>query len=118
MTAITSSPPHDETQRGGTPANDIPAKLPDDVEAYGLSPDFSSDNLPEKLRSAHSTKAGTWGLLHVLAGTIRFSLETPKHGTKEVTKFETVVIPPETPHHVEFLEPGSFFIEFYRRGGR
>lgn len=93
---------------------DIPAKLPHNAEAYGRSPDFTFDNLPDKLRSAHSTKAGTWGLLHVLEGKIRFELEPPKTGTREAVPSETIVIEPEVLHHVELLEPGRFFIEFYR----
>lgn len=94
---------------------DIPTKLPDDAEAYGRSPDFTSGNLPDKLRSAHSTKAGTWGLLHVLEGRVRYELEPPKNGLREVAAPDTIVIEPKVLHHVEFLEPGRFFIEFYRR---
>jgi tellurite resistance-related uncharacterized protein len=93
---------------------DIPAKLPDNAEAYGRSPEFSSDNPPDKLRSAHSTKAGTWGLLHMLEGKLRFELEPPKQGVREVEADDTLVIEPETLHHVEFLEPGRFYVEFYR----
>ena len=48
----------------------IPTQLPAGFVAYGRSPDFNSENLPAKLRTAHSTKAGTWGLLHVLEGAV------------------------------------------------
>lgn len=96
---------------------DRQARLPDDAKAYARSPDFTSDNLPEKLRSAHATKAGTWGLLHVLEGRVRFETEPPRSSVQEAASSETIVIEPEVRHHVTFIEPGRFFIEFYRRSG-
>ena len=51
----------------------IPKELPAGFEAYGRSTDFTPDNLPARLQAAHSTKAGTWGLLHVLEGKILIS---------------------------------------------
>lgn len=92
----------------------IPTKLPPNFESYGRSPDFTPENLPAKLQSAHSTKAGTWGLLHVLEGKIRYQLEAPYEGEQLAAAGEKVVIEAEVPHHVEFLEPGRFFVEFYR----
>ncbi|KQZ99912.1 hypothetical protein ASD64_13980 [Mesorhizobium sp. Root157] len=58
-------------------------------EAYGRSPEFTPEMLPAKFQTAHATKAGTWGLLHVI-----------EEGT---------------PHHVAFTESGRIFIEFYRK---
>lgn len=93
-------------------------KLPDGFESYGRSPDFTSDNLPAQLRSAHSTKPGTWGLIHVLEGKIRFQLEPPHQGEQVASSGETIVIESEVRHHVEFIEPGRFYVEFYRGVGR
>jgi hemoglobin len=92
----------------------IPSELPSGFVAYGRSPDFFSDNLPAKLQSAHSTKAGTWGLMHVLEGLVHFHLEPPHHGERIVSAGDTVVIEAEVPHRVAFLEPGRMFVEFYR----
>lgn len=92
----------------------IPKALPPNFEAYGRSPDFTSGNLPAKLQSAHSIKAGTWGLLHVLEGKIRYQLEAPYSGEQLAAAGERVVIESQVPHHVEFIEPGRFFVEFYR----
>jgi hemoglobin len=93
----------------------IPERLPDGFTAYGRSPDFTSDNLPAKLQSAHATKAGTWGLLHVLEGRLRFSLEAPHRDERIVNAGDTVVIESEVPHRVAFLSPGRMFVEFYRQ---
>jgi hemoglobin len=95
----------------------IPTELPPGLEAYGRSPDFSSDNLPAKLQSAHSTKAGTWGVLRVIEGKVKYVLETPERDERLIAAGDTVVIEPEVLHHVEFVEPGRFFVEFCRRPG-
>lgn len=92
----------------------IPSELPPGFVAYGRSPDFFSDNLPAKLQSAHSTKAGTWGLLHVREGVVHFRLEPPHQGERTVKAGETVVIELQVPHRITFLEPGNMFVEFYR----
>lgn len=93
----------------------IPKELPAGFEAYARSPDFTPDNLPARLQSAHSTKAGTWGLLHVIEGKIRFRLEAPYEGEQVAASGEKVVIESQVPHRVAFVEPGRFFVEFYRK---
>lgn len=95
----------------------IPEHLPAGMEAYGRSPDFTSENLPAKLQSAHATKAGTWALLHVLEGEILYQLEPPRTGEQRARVGESVVIEAEVPHHVVFIEPGRFYVEFYRKAG-
>ena len=70
----------------------IPNELPAGLEAYGRSPDFTPETLPARLQSAHSTKAGTWALIHVLEGTIPYQLEPPFQGERLVSAGENVVI--------------------------
>ncbi|CAH1696141.1 conserved hypothetical protein [Hyphomicrobiales bacterium] len=93
----------------------IPLQIPVGFEAYGRSPDFTSETLPARLQSAHSTKAGTWGLLHVLEGEVLFQLEAPYRGERRARAGETIVIEAEIPHHVTFTEAGRIYIEFYRK---
>lgn len=94
--------------------SDIPAALPAGVTAYSRTPDFTPQNIPDKIRAAHATKAGTWGLLHVLEGRLLYRLEPPRHGERQLAAGDTVVIEPTIRHHVAFLESGRFFVEFYR----
>lgn len=96
----------------------IPERMPDGFEAYGRSPEFTSETLPAKLQSAHSTKAGTWGLLHVLEGEILYQLEPPHRGERRARAGDTIVIEAEIPHHVAFIEPGRIYIEFFRKAER
>lgn len=93
----------------------IPEALPAGVNAYGRSPDFTPESLPERLQAFHSTKAGVWGLIHVLEGSLHFRLEAPRKGERTASAGETIVIEPEVPHRVEFVGGGGrFFVEFYR----
>lgn len=93
---------------------DIPKKLPVGLIPYGRSPDFTPETLPAKLQTAHSTKAGTWGLLHVLEGKVLYRLEPPHSDEQLAAAGEAVVIEPGVLHRVAFVEPGRFYVEFYR----
>lgn len=91
-----------------------PSVLPAGLVRYGESPVFTPETLPEKLKTAHTTKAGTWGLLRVHSGIVHFVVDVAPHAEAIVTAGKTVVIEPEVPHHVAFALPGSFQIEFHR----
>lgn len=92
----------------------IPTQLPAGLEAYKRTPDFTPENLPAALRSQHSTKAGVWGLLHVLEGQVIYRLASPNTESTIASAGETIVILPEIVHWVEFVTPGRFYVEFYR----
>lgn len=93
-----------------------PSVLPPGLVRYGESPVFTPENLPEKLKHAHTTKAGVWGLLRVHTGIVQYFVDMPPHAQAVISAGKTVVIEPEVPHHVEFALPGSFQVEFWRRG--
>lgn len=94
--------------------SEIPASLPKGLVSYARSPDFTPENLPAKLQAAHSIKPGTWALIHVLEGRLRYELEPPRQGMVTASAGETIVIEQDAPHHVAFVEPGRIFIEFFR----
>ncbi|HTM77829.1 MAG TPA: DUF1971 domain-containing protein [Devosia sp.] len=94
--------------------NPIPDAVPAGFAAYARSPDFTPDNLPAKLQAAHTTKAGTWAMLHVLEGQVLYELEPPRSGQRLVGAGWHVVIEAQVFHHVRFIEPGRFFVEFFR----
>ena len=70
----------------------IPKVLPVGLETYGRWPDFTPDNLPARLQAAHATKAGTWGILHVLESKILYQLEAPFEGEQSAAAGERIVI--------------------------
>ena len=50
-----------------------------------------------------------------MEGKIRYQLE-PLHEDEQLAAAgDKVVIEAEVPHHVEFIEPNRFYVEFYRR---
>lgn len=99
-------------QRAAIPR--LPDALPEGVRPYKDSPVFTPENLPDALKAAHSTKAGTWGLLKVHAGVLRFTLDDPPCAEAVLTAGQQVLIEPQVRHHVAFELPGSFQITFCR----
>jgi tellurite resistance-related uncharacterized protein len=79
---------------------------------YKATPIFDQETLPEKLRKAHHTKAGTWGVIRVLEGKLRYVIED--------TQLESILSPdcpglvlPGQFHHVEPLGAMRMRVEFY-----
>jgi hemoglobin len=79
---------------------------------YKSTPIFDEITLPEKLRNAHSVKAGVWGIIRVLEGQLRYVIED--------TGVETIITPdhpglvvPEQQHHVEPIGQMKMQVEFY-----
>lgn len=100
-----------------TPMPTLPQILPPGLQRYSQSPVFTPQNLPGELTAAHTTRAGTWGLLRVETGVLRFTLDTAPFTEVVLTAGQCVVIEPGVPHHVAFELPGRFQIEFYRSAG-
>jgi len=92
----------------------LPSRLPYGYEFYARSPDFTPETLPERMRAGHSTKPGVWGLLRVSEGAVRYEVESPGRGSAVARSGEFVVIEAGATHHVDFVEPGRFHVEFYR----
>ncbi|MCM8730427.1 DUF1971 domain-containing protein [Hephaestia sp. MAHUQ-44] len=74
--------------------------------------------MPAALRSAHNTKAGSWGLIHVAEGRLRYRVTDPNRAPLEQ------ILTPDTPpgiveptilHQVEPLGPVRFHVEFWRQ---
>jgi tellurite resistance-related uncharacterized protein len=89
-------------------------ELPNDVVAYRRTPEFDQDTLPMGLRREHRTKAGTWGLIHVLEGRLRYRAFDPDSETI-LTSGAPGVIAPEQLHEVEPVGAVRFFVEFYAK---
>lgn len=87
--------------------------LPDTVEKYSQSRAFTETTTPANFQKHHATRPGVWGRLVVESGAIEFEWQADARRSA-LTKGDTVVIPPETPHRVILGGPVSFFVEFYR----
>lgn len=91
--------------------------LPPEVQAYRRTPEFTELTVPPALLRAHMTKDGTWGLIHVLAGRLRYRIDDPRRATSEIILTpETApgVVEPTILHAVEPQGAVRFFVEFHR----
>jgi tellurite resistance-related uncharacterized protein len=89
-------------------------ELPNDVVAYRRTPEFDQDTLPAALRRKHSTKAGTWALIHVLEGRLTYRAFDPDSETMLAPDVPGVIVPCQK-HEVEPVGAVRFFVEFYAK---
>ncbi|GGC13113.1 hypothetical protein GCM10007205_22490 [Oxalicibacterium flavum] len=79
---------------------------------YKATPVFDEHTLPDKLRNAHQTKAGTWGVIRVLEGRLRYVIEETQAETVLTPEHPGLVLPGQL-HHVEPLGAMRMQVEFY-----
>ena len=80
-------------------------ELPEAVTPVRNSAVWDEGSMPDGLRREHRLGPGTWGVLHVESGALRFS-------DMELAAGQIQVIPPGTVHEVEPLGHVRFWIEF------
>lgn len=92
-------------------------KLPEGAKSYKRTATFTEKSVPAALLADHSTKPGTWGLIHVEQGHLRYAVTDPAREPAER------IVTPDTPpglveptilHHVEPLGKVRFHVEFFR----
>lgn len=92
------------------------AEMPDGLELARSGDVWDDTTLPGGLRRDHRLAPRTWGLLHVLAGRLRF---VPGRAgwslpAAELAAGSAQPIPPQMAHRVETTGPVSVRIDFYR----
>ena len=87
--------------------------MPPGMIPSGSTPVFTEQTLPDGLRKEHKLADGTWGVLRVLEGTIRFTdLETDEE--RSIASPDDVTIRPGALHQVATVGPVQLRIDFYR----
>jgi tellurite resistance-related uncharacterized protein len=88
------------------------AAAPTPAKPYKSTAVFDETTLPAGLRREHRTKAGSWGVIRVLEGRLRYQVLDP---SSEVIlePGRPGLILPEQPHLVEPLGPIRMQVEFY-----
>lgn len=79
---------------------------------YRSTPIFDENTLPAALRKEHRTKAGVWGVIHVIEGSLRLERLDPPSETILTADAKAVILP-EQPHLVEPLGPIRMQVDFY-----
>lgn len=91
--------------------------LPAGLRPYKRTPTFTDASVPPALINDHSTKEGTWGLIHVEAGSLRYVVTDPRRpGSERILSPGDApgIVEPTIRHHVEPLGPVRFHVEFLR----
>ena len=78
---------------------------------YKSTPVFDEATIPAGLRRDHSTKAGVWGLIRVLEGSLRVDYEGG--AVRLLGEGEAGLIQPEEKHRVEPLGRVRMQVDFY-----
>lgn len=89
-----------------------PAPPPRSYRPYHVTPAFDEESLPDALRRAHHTKAGTWGVIRVLLGKLKLHVADPD-SVQQLSRVRPGIVLPEQPHWMEPLGPMRMRIEFH-----
>jgi tellurite resistance-related uncharacterized protein len=98
---------HYRSVDSGMTAPESPSTTP-----YKSTPVFDEVTLPAGLRREHRTKAGTWGVIRVLEGRLRYRVLDPSSEVILEPGRPGLVLP-EQPHLVEPLGSIRMQVEFY-----
>lgn len=90
-------------------------EFPKNVVAYSKTATFTQSTIPKGLLNSHTTKAGTWGKICILSGTLKYVIED-RDPLFEITLSDVRfgVVEPESKHHVEPIGKVEFYVEFYK----
>jgi tellurite methyltransferase len=90
-------------------------EIPEGFLSYRCTKTFTTDSIPVGLQNKHSTKTGVWGIIHVLAGSLRYCIYEPYHLVVLLDAGSTAIVIPQVEHDVHPLGDVEFFIEFRGR---
>ncbi|HZU80868.1 MAG TPA: DUF3565 domain-containing protein [Acidimicrobiales bacterium] len=91
------------------------AEPPDGLAVIRTAGPFDASTLPSGLRRTHRVASGTWGMLHVLMGSVGFHLATDPPLDRRLGAGEVQAIPPLVPHEVRVEGPFRLRVDFLGR---
>jgi tellurite methyltransferase len=94
------------------------AELPKGLGRARTTPMWDEHTMPEGLRRTHRLARGTWGLIKVDSGQLRFVFKGDPIINVVVDDKGVQAIPPELEHFVQPLGRVRFSIEFFAVAGR
>mmetsp|Transcript_85027 Transcript_85027/g.245562 ORF Transcript_85027/g.245562 Transcript_85027/m.245562 type:complete len:162 (+) Transcript_85027:74-559(+) len=93
-------------------------QLPKDAYCYKENKRWTEETFPKGFLVSHNTKAGVWGELEVLSGSLRFVILDGKEGevlaTREIPAGARGVVEPRQYHRVDLAGPVEATLRFYR----
>mmetsp|Transcript_10238 Transcript_10238/g.12953 ORF Transcript_10238/g.12953 Transcript_10238/m.12953 type:complete len:151 (-) Transcript_10238:173-625(-) len=95
--------------------------LPSTVVKYSQVPKegfFTANKIPKGLLKEHSTKKGTWGVIKVNTGKLRYIINEPTPAEYVIDRYSCGIIEPGVKHEVAALTDDlEFVVEFHRLPG-
>lgn len=88
-------------------------EFPAGLREYKRTPVFTEGTIPKGLLRDHCTKAGTWGLIHILEGRLRYIVNEPEVCTIELQPGVAGIVVPEMKHRVEPVGTVRFCVGFH-----
>ena len=88
--------------------------LPPDVAPYRQTQEFTDSDVPAGLLREHTTKAGVWGRIRVIEGSLRYRILEPVVEEMLLEPGIDGIVEPQVRHQVEPCGPTRFFVEFLR----
>ena len=89
-------------------------EMPEGLIPFHRTPLLKNDTIPPNLLSDHKTKAGVWGRIVVVSGTMRYIVEEPVSEAFELTDEKPGIVAPEIPHRIEPIGETHFYVQLYR----
>lgn len=89
-------------------------RLPAEVVPYKRTPVFEQHSVPAGLLKRHSTKAGVWGKIVVIEGTLTYRILEPAPEEVRLDPQTYGVVEPTVPHEVVPQLGVRFYVEFLR----
>ena len=92
-------------------------RLPEGVAPYKRTPTFTQETIPAGLLNDHQTKEGTWGLVCVEEGELRYIVTDPRRTPSDVTLSKGTppgIVEPTILHRVEPIGTVRFHVEFWK----
>lgn len=87
------------------------AEMPEGLRLVRTAGPFDETTLPAALRRQHRVADSTWGLLRVISGSARFTMETAPPITVQLYAGDQQAIPPGVLHAVEVVV-GAIEVDF------
>ena len=97
--------------------SESPRSLPPSVAPNKRTAEFTETTIPAGLLKAHSTKAGVWGLIHVLEGELLYRITDPSRAPSVQVLTPSGppgVVEPAILHEVQPRGPVRFYVEFHQ----
>lgn len=88
--------------------------LPEHVNHYKSTPEFTQDTVPAGLQRDHTTAENVWARIVVSEGSLRYCIEEPEPERHMLSPGTVGIIEPRVAHHVELTGPVRFCVEFFR----